>query len=59
MQSDLPHTLYKKMDGKKPGGEYKYNENDPAIQKQQEAIKRAAMRKAKASGQYTTEQLFE
>jgi len=64
MQSDLPHTLYKRpnrKDGKSGGsqGGFKYNENDPAIQKQLEANKRAALRKAHKSGEYTTEQLFQ
>lgn len=61
MQADLPHTLYKpRKDGKKGGKKkFVYNENDPAIQKQMEAIKRAKLRKAQREGSYTTEQLFE
>ena len=60
MQADLPHTLYLgKDDRKNKKGDFSYNENDPAIQKQMEANKKAALRRAKQSGEYTIEQLFE
>lgn len=60
MQSDLPHTLYKRNKNKKGGSSnFVYNENDPAIKKQLEANKKAALRRAQQKGVYTTEQLFE
>ena len=49
MQGDLPHTLYippKKGKGKAAKGPYRYNPNDPAIAKQEEANRRAAERRA-------------
>lgn len=45
MQSDLPHTLYK-HDGKKDGGEFRFDEQDPAIKRQEEANRRARERRA-------------
>ena len=56
MQSDLPHTLYKRR-GK--DGQFVPKKNDKAFGKQAEANKRAAMRRARKRGEYTTEQLFE
>ena len=65
MQADLPHTLYShdrdKKGKKKKVDSFKYNPNDPAIEKQEEAIRRATeRRKAKAEGKIplTTEELF-
>lgn len=61
MGADLPHTLYKRRnkDGKKPQGTFAPNKNDMAFKKQMEANKRAAERRARARGEYTTDQLFE
>ena len=67
MQTDLPHTLYlrdKKRGGKNNKGkssDFKYNKNDPAIEKQMKAIQRAKERReAKERGEapYTTDELF-
>ena len=58
MQSDLPHTMLN-SNKKKDGKEFTYNEKDSAIQRQLEANKKSALRRAKARGEYTTEQLFE
>lgn len=59
MQADLPHTLFRK-DTKRPapGGPTVKND-DAAFRKQEEANKKAAMRRARKGGQYTTDQLFE
>ena len=64
MQADLPHTLYlsdRKRKGKKHSRTFRFNENDPAIQRQMEANRRKAERSAaKQRGEipYTTEKLF-
>lgn len=65
MQADLPHTLYLKRDkrgkGGKPEKKFKFDSNDPAIQRQIEANRMAAERKAaKERGEipYKTEELF-
>lgn len=52
MQSDLPHTLYKKK-----GTSPKVDENDDAFRLQEEANKRAAARHKK-NGEYTIEEVF-
>lgn len=65
MQSDLPHTLYKKgrkKKGKKKGADenFVYNPNDKAIQLQEEANRKMRERIA-AQGekpQYTIDELF-
>lgn len=44
MQSDLPHTIYNRKG--KDGGEFRFNEQDPAIKRQEEANRRAAERRA-------------
>ena len=62
MQADLPHTLYnrKKKGAKgKVSKEFKVDKNDKAFTLQEQANKKAAMRRAQESGIYTTEQLFE
>lgn len=63
MQSDLPHTLYKR-DKKRNRGKavtnYNYNPNDPAIKKQMAAI-RKRKEKMEAEGkdvEYTMDELF-
>lgn len=63
MQSDLPHTLYKrdKRRGRgKSDMQYNYNPNDPAIKKQMEAIRKRKER-MEADGkkvEYTMDELF-
>ena len=60
MQSDLPHTRLLGKNGGKGGDRVK--ENDPAITKQQEAIRRAEKRRASnTSGDapaYTMNEIF-
>ena len=68
MQTDLPHTLYlrdndngngKKKRSKSSG--FKYNKNDPAIEKQMKAIQRAKERreaKERGDAPYTMDELF-
>ncbi len=62
MQADLPHTLYLDRKKKGKGGkDYKYNPEDPAIEKQREALRKREERDAaKRRGEipYTTEELF-
>lgn len=68
MQADLPHTLYlsdkgsgKKGAKRKRSQNYKYNKNDPAIEKQLAAIQKAEERRAakvRGDAPYTTEELF-
>lgn len=55
MQSDLPHTLYKKQKDRK-----KVVVDDEAVRLQEEANKRAAERRAAKNGQqtYTIDELF-
>ncbi len=55
MQSDLPHTLYKKQKDRK-----KVVVDDEAVRLQEEANKRAAERGAAKNGQqtYTIDELF-
>ena len=59
MQSDLPHTQYFGKGGRNGGG---VKENDPAITKQMEAIRRAEKRRASnTSGdapEYTMNEIF-
>ena len=65
MQADLPHTLYirdrkKGKTGDKTSG-FRYNENDPAIKKQMEAIRRAEKRREaqqKGEASYRMDELF-
>lgn len=63
MQSDLPHTLYKRDNAKKKSGpaeDFKYNPEDPAIKKQQEALRKKKER-LEAEGktvEYTIDELF-
>ena len=59
MQADLPHTLYNtrdRRDGKGGGKDFHFDPGDPAIELQRKANLR---RKARMTGEYTTEQLFE
>lgn len=66
MQSDLPHTLYKRKkkndDGKATGGKpTRVNPNDPAFAMQQEAYERKLARmRAKSEGKepFTMDELF-
>lgn len=64
MQSDLPHTLYKKRKdkaGQATGPKAKVNANDPAFAMQQKAFERKMARmKAQAEGQapMTMEEIF-
>lgn len=61
MQSDLPHTLYKRGKHKRKGNEnYSYNPDDPAIKKQLEANRKKKER-LESEGkdvEYTMEELF-
>ena len=65
MQSDLPHTLFKRnkdKNKKKSEGmdDFKYNPEDPAIKKQMEAIRKSKERK-EAEGEeveYTMDEIF-
>lgn len=65
MQSDLPHTLYLHDRKGKKGGkgrvdDFKYNPDDPAIQKQMEEIRKRKER-MEAEGkkvEYTMDEIF-
>ena len=57
MQSDLPHTLYKKM---AKDGDKSYNPQDKAFELQRQADERAAERRRKRQEEkgYTVDELF-
>lgn len=66
MQSDLPHTLYKRRKSKGKNGkkdanaDFKFNPNDKAIKMQEEANRRMRERLASKGRQpeYTIDEMF-